>query len=147
MAMNMVGTPGITVGLFLSISFMASSSTKRGMMTISAPLATAKFITAVMAKTWKNGKAASTRSLPGTRFVAHAAPCWQLVLTLACVSMAPLGVPVVPPVYCSTATSFNGSMACFWYLPSFLRTSASAMMLAATGDFVGCARSLPLKSL
>ena len=39
MAMNMVGTPGITVGLVLSMSFMASSSTKRGMMTISAPCA------------------------------------------------------------------------------------------------------------
>ena len=37
MAMNMVGTPGMTVGLVLSISFMASSSTKRGMTTISAP--------------------------------------------------------------------------------------------------------------
>ena len=68
MAMNMVGTPGITVGLVLSMSFMASSSTKRGMMTISAPCASAKFITAVMANTWKNGSAASTRSCPGTRF-------------------------------------------------------------------------------
>ena len=38
-------------------------------------------------------------------------------------------------------------MAGFWYLPSFLRTSASAMTLAATGDFVGWARSLPLNSL
>ena len=51
MAMNMVGTPGITVGLVLVISAMASSSTKRGMMMSSAPCASAKFITAVMANT------------------------------------------------------------------------------------------------
>ena len=35
--MNMVGTPGITVGLVLWISFIASLRTKRGIMTISAP--------------------------------------------------------------------------------------------------------------
>ena len=75
MAMNRVGTPGMTVGLVLSISFIASSSTKRGMMMISAPCARAKFITAVIANTWKNGSAANTRSWPGSRSGAHAAIC------------------------------------------------------------------------
>ncbi len=37
--------------------------------------------------------------------------CQALAVRLACVSIAPFGVPVVPPVYCSTATSSRGEIA------------------------------------
>ena len=73
MATSMVGTAGITVGFVLSMSFIASLRTKRGIMTISAPWRTPKFITVVMANTWKNGSAASTRSCPSPRSVPQAA--------------------------------------------------------------------------
>ncbi len=36
---------------------------------------------------------------------ATASICFTLAVRLRCVSMAPLGTPVVPPVYCSTARS------------------------------------------
>ena len=54
-AVNIVGTPGMQVGLVDLISFKASSSTKRGMITISAASAIEKFMTTVIANTWKNG--------------------------------------------------------------------------------------------
>ncbi len=67
------------------------------------PLATPKFITVVMAKTWNSGSTPSTRSTTcGGRF-RHAFTWATLMAMLAWVSMAPFGVPVVPPVYCSTA--------------------------------------------
>ena len=35
----------------------------------------------------------------------HASDCKALAITLRCNSTAPLDTPVVPPVYCNTATS------------------------------------------
>src|SRR5690606_18666985 len=58
-ALKRVGTPGITVGLVAAISWIASSSTKRGIMMSSAALAIPKFKTTVSAKTWKKGRIAS----------------------------------------------------------------------------------------
>ncbi len=104
MAWKMVGTPGIMVGRSLLISFSVSMSSNLGTRIISMPWLTPKFITVVMAKTWNRGRMPMTRSFCG--------PCGRHALTwatlmerLAWVSMAPLGVPVVPPVYCSTATA------------------------------------------
>ena len=56
MAVNIVGTPGMQVGLVDEMSFNASSRTKRGMMTISAASAIEKFMTTVIANTWKKGR-------------------------------------------------------------------------------------------
>jgi len=78
MALNSVGTPGMTVGLVCSISFRASSRMKRGMITISHAFAIAKFITTVIAKTWKNGRMPSTRSLASPSSGAHDATCITL---------------------------------------------------------------------
>ena len=57
------------------------------------------------AKTWKKGRTASIRSAPGTRPGDQAVTWRQFAARFACVSIAPFGSPVVPPVYCSTATS------------------------------------------
>ena len=94
-----------------SMSFRASSSTKRGMMMISAAMAIAKFITPVIANTWKKGSAAEDALLAVAQVRApRPSPAGTLMETLAWVSIAPLGVPVVPPVYCRTAISSMGSM-------------------------------------
>ena len=74
-ALKRVGTPGSTVGRVLAMRSSASSSEKRGMMMISAPLATPRFMTTVSAKTWKNGSTPSTRSSPSLRSVFQA-PTW-----------------------------------------------------------------------
>ena len=62
MALSSVGTHGMIVGLVRSMRFSASSSEKRGMMMISAPLAMPTFMTTVSANTWKNGSTPNTRS-------------------------------------------------------------------------------------
>ena len=77
--MNMVGTPGITVGLVLVDQLHGVVEHEARHDDDLGAFGTAKFITAVMANTWKKGSAASTRSLPRTRLRAQAAPCWQLV--------------------------------------------------------------------
>ena len=103
MALNSVGTPGIIFGLSLVISFKVSISSKRGKRIISMPWPMLKFITVVMANTWKSGSTPITRSPCRMVCPRHAITCFTLMERLAWVSMAPLGVPVVPPVYCSTA--------------------------------------------
>ena len=62
MALYSVGTPGIIRGFSLWISFNASIRSNFGIRIISMPWLMAKFITAVMAKTWKSGSTPSTRS-------------------------------------------------------------------------------------
>ena len=103
MALNSVGTPGIIFGLSLVISFKVSIRSKRGKRTISMPWPMLKFITVVMANTWKRGRTPITRSPSRIVCPRHAITCFTLMERLAWLSMAPLGVPVVPPVYCSTA--------------------------------------------
>ena len=63
------------------------------------------FSTEVMANTWKNGSTPIKRSSPGRMLGMWWVVCCALIDRLACVRIAPLGRPVVPPVYCSTATS------------------------------------------
>ncbi len=64
----------------------------------------------VKAKMWYSGSAQTVVicSLAGTFFMTgsfQACDCSTLATTLRCSSTAPLETPVVPPVYCSTATS------------------------------------------
>jgi len=50
---------------------------------------------------------------------------WSMFATrLAWLSIAPLGSPVVPPVYCSTATSCRGSISGSAMTPSLAMRSA-----------------------
>ena len=58
--------------------------------------------------------------------------------------MAPLGVPVVPPVYCSTATSLKGSILTGAGLSEPVTTSASSTMRSRAGEVRGRARFLDL---
>jgi hypothetical protein len=60
---------------------------------------------------------------------------------LACVSIAPFGIPVVPPVYCSTASCSRGSLTgCSTYLPSL---SSSAAKLTCRSSRAVSTVSLP----
>ncbi|MNC38080.1 hypothetical protein D3C75_866700 [compost metagenome] len=55
---------------------------------------------------WYSGSGVISTSLPSSRLSAISAwHCSMLAIRLRWVSMAPLATPVVPPVYCSTATS------------------------------------------
>ena len=56
--------------------------------------------------TWYSGSAVMTVSLPSARTApAQARVCSRFATMLPCVSIAPLGRPVVPPVYCRNARS------------------------------------------
>ncbi|MNI26819.1 hypothetical protein D3C73_805360 [compost metagenome] len=63
----------------------------------------------VMANTWYSGSALMIVSWVSdkscTTGCATASVCSTLAVRFRCDSIAPLGTPVVPPVYCSTATS------------------------------------------
>ena len=101
-----------------------------------------------MANTWKNGRMPRMRSSPvRVRLRVQAIDCCTLMVRFACVSMAALGVPVVPPVYCSTAISLSGSMATGANLPSLSSSVLSNTTLPATGDAATRARSRPLNNL
>ena len=62
---------------------------------------------------WKSGSTTSSFSFASSS--TFGSPCvsthtWlQAVVRLPWVSMAPFGWPVVPPVYCSTASASRGS--------------------------------------
>ena len=113
-----VGTPSITVARSWAITLSSWSRRKRGNRMISKPQAMPTFITPVMPKTWNRGRAPTTFSWPGRAPTAQR-PTWRvLVWSAAWLSMAPLGSPVVPPVYCSTAMSASGSIATGRGLPS-----------------------------
>ena len=110
MAANSVGTPGSMVGRRRAMVRITEVSSNRGSMIISCPPSTAASRTVVIAKTWKNGSTASTRSCPGFTSLNQRRICTVFAYRLAWVSIAPFGVPVVPPVYCSTAMSSCGSI-------------------------------------
>ena len=63
------------------------------------------FMATVRPKMWKYGRAPRTVS-PGVARGNQAATWTALATRLRCVSMAALGTPVVPPVGCSSATSW-----------------------------------------
>src|SRR5437773_9549836 len=71
----------------------------------SLALAIERSITAVRPYTWNSGIAPRTRSEPGDFVANQATVCIAFATRFRWVSIAPFGVPVVPPVYWSTATS------------------------------------------
>ena len=73
------------------------------------PSSSVAFIATENPKTWNSGRTASVTSLPATASVSHTRFMYALLTRLAWVSIAPLEMPAVPPVYCSTARSFSGS--------------------------------------
>src|SRR5437667_454119 len=110
--MYMVGTPGKRLGFVLSISLrMAPMSRGFGYRITSPPFTMERSMTAVSPYTWKRGIAPRTRSGPCAPVTNHAAHWAAFATRFRWVSIAPFGVPVVPPVYCRTATSsgFAGS--------------------------------------
>ena len=104
-AWNIVGTPGKARGRLLVIVFSTCPASKRGSITIRPPFTTVRFNTQVLAKTWNSGNAPSTLSGSFGSKGSIMSTWIALLARLAWLSIAPLGVPVVPPVYCSSARS------------------------------------------
>ena len=145
----MVGTARNTVGFSLSITASVSATLKRGSSRISEPLTSARFMTPVMPKTWNNGRIASTFSRPWSIALAQIRICAVLAVRLAWVSSAALGSPVVPPVYCMTATSRRGSISASAGMPSLAvslanLTCAASLGIAATSRRLNSAKSARL---
>ena len=78
-------------------------------MAAAAPIG--KFIATVMPKEWNMGRAPSMTSLPISRSGNQTRSCCMLYDRLRCVSIAPLAMPVVPPVYWRTARSSSAGRA------------------------------------
>ena len=79
---------------------------------------------------WYSGSGAMRISQPSLRLAPISAlHCNMLATRLRWVSMAPFGDPVVPPVYCSTATSSACGAASWNDLPAPL-ASASVSLVA-----------------
>jgi hypothetical protein len=93
-----------------------------------------KFITAVMAKTWKNGRMPMMRSSPMRMSLFHDSIWSTFVVRLAWVSMAPLGTPVVPPVYCRSAMSSFGLMTAGSNWPSLSMRLSQSTQRSATAS-------------
>ena len=73
---------------------------------------TAKVRQSVSPYAWNSGSTAYTVSSPSRRPGTQARPCAALARRLRWVSTAPLGSPVVPPVYWSNATSPASGAGC-----------------------------------
>ena len=87
-----------------STAFRTSAGSKLGNMTSVAPICPGRLRQKVRPKAWKNGSTPYTVSSPG-RNPTQASPCTRFATRLRCESMAAFGVPVVPPVYWSSARS------------------------------------------
>ena len=133
-AWNRLGTPGNWVGWRRFSAFMTMAISKRGSSTSSAPISMPMFITTVMAKTWNRGSTPMMRSSPSFVSGSHMATWRALAAMLAWVSMAPMGMPVVPPVYCRTAMSSRGEMSAGWKSPSLSVSSAKATCSPSSGS-------------
>src|SRR5437762_11067485 len=86
---------------------------------------------------WNSGSTHTTFSLPGVvRGVVQDWPCAIAETTQPCVSSAALGNPVVPPVYCSSATSSHRSAGAGWdlYVPSFFSRSLNDRCQSSRGQ-------------
>ena len=106
----MVGTPGKAVARTRSSVFSAWPASKRGSIAMQPPLSTVRLSTETLAKTWNSGSTPTITSRSPAR--GSSALTWRaLAVMFWWVSIAPLGVPVVPPVYCSSARSVSGSTA------------------------------------
>ena len=96
-ALNRRGTPGTNVGF----SFEISSNTRCrsrgfGIGTILAAIRIATFIVSIPNE-WKYGSGPRSASSPSSN-ERYAAACIALATMLRCESIAPLEIPVVPPV-------------------------------------------------
>ncbi len=100
----MVGTPSNTVTLSRSITRSACAALNREISVRQAPDSTAAFSPQVWPKQWNSGRHPITTS-SGPSPSSVVAVTEALRRRLACVSSAPLGVPVVPEVYRITAVS------------------------------------------
>ncbi len=106
MALYSVGTAGKRVARVCCTALRVMGRSRGlGIRTMVAPIRTLRFMATVMPYTWKNGMDARVVSCPSRRSVIQQRACSQLDTRFPCVSMAPLGTPVVPPVYWSSATS------------------------------------------
>ena len=106
--MYIVGTPKKRVALQRSIARATTTGLKRCMSSRVAPANRGTFITPASPPAWNSGSADTTVSSPSAIWN-HVANWIVFATRLACVSMAPFGVPVVPPVYMSNARSACGS--------------------------------------
>ena len=99
----MVGMLAQLVIRQVEISRPARSRSQRGMMTMAAPVYTQECITLIMPVAWNIGTTASETfsALPFPSSTAAAA--WCMMVAWECIQ--PLGRPVVPLVYGSTARS------------------------------------------
>ena len=82
-----------------------ASTSNLGIMTWVAAFWTAQKRLKVSPKAWKKGNSARKFSPPSCSIGTQAMAWLALARRFVCVSMAALGVPVVPPVCSSTATS------------------------------------------
>ncbi|MDT4842436.1 hypothetical protein FQZ97_763380 [compost metagenome] len=109
--LNSVFTAGKLWKVCLASSLStAGRSRGLGMRITLPPVRMPSIMFTVKAKMWYSGRAHTLVgcSLAGTCFITgsfQASDCSTLAITLRCSSTAPLLTPVVPPVYCSTATS------------------------------------------
>src|SRR6266550_6460341 len=86
---------------------------------------------------WNSGSTQTIFSLPGVVLGAVQAWPWAIAeTTQPCVSIAAFGRPVVPPVYCSSATSSHMFSGAGWllYLPSFFSRSLNDMCQSSRGQ-------------
>ena len=93
-----------------SVLSTADRSRGLGMRISLPPVRIDSIMPTVNAKMWYSGSAQTLVgcSLAGTLSITgwfHTSDCSTLAMMLRCRSTAPLETPVVPPVYCSTATS------------------------------------------
>lgn len=104
--LNRVFTPVMTVN-FQRLSSFTNPDRSRGLVirTLKVPHFMRASV-AVRQKTWYIGSGAIAMSLPSSRRgETQSLICSMLARMFPCVSIAPLEMPVVPPVYCRNATS------------------------------------------
>ena len=95
-ALNIVGTPPNVVARSRSMTSRTLPGSKRGTSVSSPPACTVTFMIELMPKTWNSGSVATvTVSGPASTW---SQPTRAAAARLACVSVAPFGVPVVPDV-------------------------------------------------
>src|SRR5437667_5918022 len=87
------------------------------------PFTMERSMTAVSPYTWKRGIAPRTRSGPCAPVTNHAAHWAAFATRFRWVSIAPFGVPVVPPVYCRTATLSGFAGVCTESVGVFARSA------------------------
>ena len=104
-ATNSVGTPGSMVGRYFCMALRKLPISKRGKTMIMAPWDMGQLRQAVSPKECVKGSSPIRRSPPNRTWGSQAVIWATLAMRLPWVNLAALGVPVVPPVYCSTARS------------------------------------------